>query len=115
MCRIPCVIGTVSYTHLDVYKRQGCREPVWRYSGNPIIQRDAIPTSNSIFNSAVAPFRGGFAGIFRCDSRAVEMNIHAGFSEDGLRWRISPQAIRFQGGGEAARYEYCLLYTSRCV
>lgn len=84
----------------------GCREPVWRYSGNPIIQRDAIPTSNSIFNSAVAPFRGGFAGIFRCDSRAVEMNIHAGFSEDGLRWRISPQAIRFQGGGEAARYEY---------
>ena len=93
----------------------GCREPVWRYSGNPIIQRDAIPTSNSIFNSAVAPFRGGFAGIFRCDSRAVEMNIHAGFSEDGLRWRISPQAIRFQGGGEAARYEYCLLYTSRCV
>ena len=84
----------------------GCREPVWRYRGNPIIQRDAIPTSNSIFNSAVVPFRGGFAGIFRCDSRAVEMNIHAGFSEDGLRWKISPQAIRFQGDEAVTRYEY---------
>ena len=43
---------------------------VWRYSENPIIQRNATPTSNSVFNSAVVPFGNHFAGVFRCDSRA---------------------------------------------
>ncbi|MBQ3794395.1 MAG: glycosidase, partial [Lachnospiraceae bacterium] len=33
--------------------------PVWRYSENPIIGRNEIPTSNSIFNSAVVPFEDG--------------------------------------------------------
>ena len=31
--------------------------PVWRYSGNPIITRDNLFFANSIFNSAVVPFR----------------------------------------------------------
>lgn len=31
--------------------------PVWRYNRNPIVPRDAIPLANSIFNSAVVPFR----------------------------------------------------------
>lgn len=84
----------------------GCREPVWRCRENPIIQRDAVPEANSIFNSAVVPFRDGFAGVFRCDSRAVEMNIHAGFSKDGFHWDISPQPIRFQGNEAVTRYEY---------
>ncbi|MEE1232419.1 MAG: glycosidase, partial [Phocaeicola sp.] len=26
---------------------------MWRYSKNPVIPRDLLPTSNSIFNSAV--------------------------------------------------------------
>ena len=30
---------------------------MWRYSANPIIPRDALSTSNSIFNSAVIPFK----------------------------------------------------------
>ena len=34
----------------------GSKEVVWRYSANPIIPRDLLPTSNSIFNSAVVPF-----------------------------------------------------------
>jgi beta-1,4-mannooligosaccharide/beta-1,4-mannosyl-N-acetylglucosamine phosphorylase len=68
---------------------------VWRYSGNPIIQRNATPTSNSVFNSAVVPFGHGFAGVFRCDSRAREMNIHSGFSEDGVHWKIGPDPIAF--------------------
>ena len=36
----------------------GNSEIIWRYSANPIIPRDLIPSSNSIFNSAVVPFRG---------------------------------------------------------
>ncbi len=73
----------------------GCREVIWRYSGNPVIQRDAIPTSNSIFNSAVVPFKGKFAGVFRCDDRARKHGLHAGFSDDGIHWNINPEEINF--------------------
>ncbi len=84
----------------------GSHEPVWRYSGNPIIPRNAIPTSNSVFNSAVVPFGNGFAGVFRCDSRALSMDIYAGFSEDGLAWRINPTPIVFEGDPQVTVREY---------
>lgn len=74
-------------------KPEGCHDVIWRYSANPIIQRYAIPTSNSIFNSAVVPFKDGFAGVFRCDNKAVQMNIHAGFSKDGINWDINHDPI----------------------
>ena len=73
----------------------GCSDIVWRYSRNPIITRDAVPGANSIFNSAVVPFNGAFAGVFRCDNTARDMQIHAGFSDDGIHWRIEPQRIQF--------------------
>lgn len=75
----------------------GCTDVVWRYSGNPIIARDAIPTSNSIFNSAVVPFGDRFAGVFRCDNRKREMNIHCGWSDDAITWQIDPEPIQFVG------------------
>jgi len=71
----------------------GNSEVVWRYSGNPIIPRDLIPSSNSIFNSAVVPFEGAFAGVFRCDDRKREMNLHRGFSEDGINWSLDDDPI----------------------
>ena len=36
-------------------KPAGCNKVLWRYSGNPVIPRDLLPDSNSIFNSAVVP------------------------------------------------------------
>jgi len=87
-------------------KPAGLNAPVWRYSGNPIIGRHAIPNSNSVFNSAVVPFQGGFAGVFRCDSRSVSMDIFAGFSEDGLHWTINHEPIQFEGDPEVTRREY---------
>jgi beta-1,4-mannooligosaccharide/beta-1,4-mannosyl-N-acetylglucosamine phosphorylase len=71
----------------------GSSSVLWRYSQNPVINRDATATSNSIFNSAVVPFQGKFAGVFRCDDRQRLMNLHTGFSQDGFRWEISPQPI----------------------
>ena len=68
----------------------GSKEVMWRYSANPIIPRDALSTSNSIFNSAVIPFKKGkynYAGVFRCDDTNRRMRIHVGFSVDGLRLR----------------------------
>ncbi len=69
---------------------------MWRYSGNPVIKRNLLPTSNSIFNSAVVPFGDGFAGVFRCDDTNRRMRIHSGYSKDGIRWQIEPESITFQ-------------------
>jgi len=70
-------------------------EVMWRYSGNPVIPRDLIPCANSIFNSAVVPFEGAFAGVFRVDDRRRHMQLHAGRSEDAVHWTLDPDPIRF--------------------
>lgn len=48
-------------------KPEGYRYPVWRYTENPIINRDDLYMSNSIFNSAVVSYKEKFAGVFRVD------------------------------------------------
>lgn len=81
--------------------------PLWRYSGNPIIGRNGNKRSNSVFNSAVVPFNGGFAGVFRCDSRSISMDLFAGFSDDGLNWKIDDEPIKLTGAeGEILNREY---------
>ena len=87
-------------------KEAGYRMPVWRYKENPIIGRDAISRSNSVFNSAVVPFGDGFAGVCRCDSRSVSMDIFAGFSKDGIHWEINDEPITFEGDPEVTVREY---------
>jgi len=74
----------------------GSSDVVWRYSANPIIPRNATPRSNSIFNSAAVPFGDGFAGVFRVDDTRRIMDIHAGFSADGINWEIDPEPIDWQ-------------------
>jgi beta-1,4-mannooligosaccharide/beta-1,4-mannosyl-N-acetylglucosamine phosphorylase len=69
---------------------------VWRYSGNPVIPRHATPSIDSIYNSAVVPFRGEFAGVFRCDDRARNMTLRAGKSRDGLHFELSDHRLEFQ-------------------
>jgi beta-1,4-mannooligosaccharide/beta-1,4-mannosyl-N-acetylglucosamine phosphorylase len=76
---------------------EGCKTVVWRYSRNPVIPRDLTETSNSIFNSAVVPFKSQFAGVFRCDDKRRFMQLHVGFSPDGVQWRINPERIQFVG------------------
>ena len=85
----------------------GSSDLVWRYSANPIIPRDLIPTSNSIFNSAVVPFRDGFAGVFRCDNKKREMNLHRGLSQDGIHWQLDPDPIQWRcSDPELATFEH---------
>ena len=69
------------------------RTPLWRYDGNPIIGRDGNKRSNSVFNSAVVPYGDGFAGVFRCDSLSISMDIFAGFSKDGIHWTIDDETF----------------------
>ena len=62
----------------------GANGPMWRNSGNPIIPRDLLPRSNSIFNSAVVPFEGAYAGVFRVEGIfRVEAQLHERHEGDG--------------------------------
>ena len=88
-------------------KPSGHPHPVWRLSTNPVIGRSPFPECNSVFNSAVVPFQGKFAGVFRCDSTARETQLHAGFSDDGVTWEINPKRIEFIGNDpEIAHWDY---------
>ena len=79
---------------------EGADGVLWRSSRNPIVTRAAVPGANSIFNSAVVRFDGGFAGVFRVDDTRRTMNLHAGTSPDGVRWQIGPRPIAFVAADE---------------
>ena len=74
---------------------EGCRDVIWRDHRNPIITRDLVKDSNSIFNSAVVPFEGGFKGVFRSDDITRIQSLHVGTSPDGINWEIEDEPIRF--------------------
>lgn len=87
-------------------KPQNCGDPIWRYDRNPIIPRDGASHSNSIFNSAVVPWKDGFVGIFRCDSKARAMDLFVGKSPDGLHWKFAEKPICFLGDTDVTVKEY---------
>ncbi|MBN2007368.1 MAG: glycoside hydrolase family 130 protein [Anaerolineae bacterium] len=76
-------------------KPAGSHDVIWRYSANPVIPRNLIPCANSIFNSAVVPYQGEFAGVFRVDDTGRQMQLHVGHSKDGIAWNLNPDPIRF--------------------
>lgn len=85
----------------------GSYDVLWRSAKNPIITRAAITGANSIFNSAVVPYKDGFAGVFRCDNTARDMQIHAGKSKDGINWEIKPNRIQFKcEDNELGKFDY---------
>jgi len=76
---------------------------LWRSSRNPIIPRDLISRSNSIFNSAVVPFGDSFAGVFRVDDTTRVMDVHAGFSQDGVNWKLDEATIKWEPTDDRVR------------
>lgn len=87
----------------------GCADPVWRSARNPIVTRKAVQDANSIFNSAVVPWRGAFIGVFRIDHRDGLQRLHVGRSTDGLDWTINADPIVFKSspaGLPAFEYGY---------
>ncbi|MCL2461038.1 MAG: glycoside hydrolase family 130 protein [Defluviitaleaceae bacterium] len=75
----------------------GHGEVLWRYSGNPIIGKNPTKKSARIFNSAVIPFDGEFAGVFRSDYKNITSHLHFGRSKDGLEWEIDDEEIKWIG------------------
>lgn len=84
-----------------------CGGVLWRHSRNPILGRNPLPFVNSVYNSAVVPFGGGFAGVFRCDYTNLLPFLHAGWSSDGLDWTLEPEQIEFvQADGTRSKLGY---------
>ena len=58
--------------------------PVWRYSENPIIDRNPLKNVARIFNSAVIPYEGKYIGVFRGEQTNGIPYIYMGRSENML-------------------------------
>jgi beta-1,4-mannooligosaccharide/beta-1,4-mannosyl-N-acetylglucosamine phosphorylase len=90
-------------------KPDGYSGVIWRHSANPIISWNPTPKTARIFNSAVVPFQGDFAGVFRADQKHGKALLHAGWSHDGLKWKIENEEIAWkdeQGNPYRPNYAY---------
>jgi beta-1,4-mannooligosaccharide/beta-1,4-mannosyl-N-acetylglucosamine phosphorylase len=90
-------------------KPQNCIDVVWRFSGNPIIDWNPIPKAARIYNSAVVPFNGKFAGVFRADQKNGRATLFSGTSDDAVRWNIGPDPINWlneDGSPNPTSYAY---------
>jgi beta-1,4-mannooligosaccharide/beta-1,4-mannosyl-N-acetylglucosamine phosphorylase len=76
-------------------KPKNCIDVVWRSEKNPIITRQLVINSNSIYNSAVVSFNGSFVGVFRVVDKACDSFLHIGKSKDGITWEVSDKPIEF--------------------
>jgi beta-1,4-mannooligosaccharide/beta-1,4-mannosyl-N-acetylglucosamine phosphorylase len=83
--------------------------PVWRYSENPIIDRNPLPGVARIFNSAVVPYNGEFVGVFRAEQIDGVPHLYLGYSKDAIHWTYEPEKIPFvneKGEPFLPRYAY---------
>ncbi len=74
-------------------KAKNNTDVIWRYSGNPILDWNPIPKAARIYNSAVVPKDGEFAGVFRADQKNGRATLFSGKSKDAIHWEIGPDPI----------------------
>ena len=90
------LVNGISIPNLPWQERaEGFKEPLWRHTENPIINRNPIEGVARIFNSAVVPYEGGFIGVFRGEQTNGVPYIYLGRSEDGLNWNFEKEKINF--------------------
>ncbi|MBO6298667.1 MAG: glycoside hydrolase family 130 protein [Lachnospiraceae bacterium] len=83
--------------------------PMWRYSENPIINRNPLKNVARIFNSAVVPYHGAFVGVFRGEQKDGIPFIYFGRSNDGIHWDFDEERISFiddEGNEFMPKYAY---------
>lgn len=69
--------------------------PIWRYTENPIIDRNPVKDVARIFNSAVMPYEDGFIGVFRGEQTNGIPYIYMGRSADAIHWNFDEEKIPF--------------------
>ncbi len=87
----------------------GCKDVMWRYSNNPVINWNPTPSTARVYNSAVLPFESGFVGVFRADHKNGRANLHFGTSKDGFNFDIVDSVIPWvdeQGKPAPVSYAY---------
>lgn len=75
---------------------EGFEGPVWRYSKNPIIDRNPVKGITRIFNSAVVFKDGEYLGVFRSEDVSTLPNLRLGRSKDGINWEIEDHTMPIQ-------------------
>jgi len=91
-----------------------CKGVVWRYSGNPVIDRNPTQHCGRVYNSAVIPYGNGFVGIFRADHTDGKARLHIGRSDDAIHWEIDDEPIRWKDE-EGKPYDPNYAYDPRLV
>ncbi|MBR6390542.1 MAG: glycoside hydrolase family 130 protein [Lachnospiraceae bacterium] len=69
--------------------------PIWRYSGNPVVDRNPVDGVARIFNSAVMPYEDGFIGVFRGEQTNGVPYVYLGRSKDALHWTFDIEKVPF--------------------
>ncbi|MCR4597139.1 MAG: glycoside hydrolase family 130 protein [Lachnospiraceae bacterium] len=69
--------------------------PIWRYSANPVVDRNPIDGVARIFNSAVVPYEDGFIGVFRGEQTNGVPYVYLGRSKDALHWTFDSEKVPF--------------------
>lgn len=69
--------------------------PIWRYSDNPVVDRNPIDGVARIFNSAVMPYEDGFIGVFRGEQTNGVPYVYLGRSRDALHWTFDSEKVPF--------------------
>ena len=105
-------MSTVSYTHLDVYKRQVFRIPLTNWIGD-----DGMSYYGFAYSIYGALLVLSTAGIPLAISRMVSERIAVGEYKNAHKvFKVATALLFFIGiFSFAACYFGCLLYTSRCV
>lgn len=76
-------------------KPMDCNEVIWRFSGNPIFDWNPIPKAARVYNSAIVPYKGEFAGVFRADQKNGRATLFAGRSTDGIKINLDLDPINW--------------------
>ena len=69
--------------------------PIWRYSENPVVDRNPVDGVARIFNSAVMPYEGKFIGVFRGEQTNGIPYVYLGRSDDAIHWTFDPEKVPF--------------------
>ncbi|MDD4717904.1 MAG: glycoside hydrolase family 130 protein [Eubacteriales bacterium] len=76
-------------------RKPGDGSVVWRYDGNPILGWNHTKNCARIYNSAVVPWKGAYAGVFRADHKDGLQAIHRAFSKDAIHWDVDNEPIQW--------------------
>ena len=99
--------GSVSYTHLDVYKRQG------KFVVEPLERGFGTTLGNSLRRVLLSSLPGVAVTSVKIDGVVHEFSVIEGVREDVTEIVLNLKGIAAKIYGDGPKT--CLLYTSRCV